>query len=85
MIPDWAANPLFLGTWAVRPHDMDHLQQHLTAPLGRLYFAGEALSEQYYGALHGALDRSMIMIMIMIMIIMIMIIMITVGRRQLTS
>ena len=56
-IPDWASNPLFLGTWAARPLDMDHLQQHLQAPLGRLYFAGEAFSHQYYGNLHAALDR----------------------------
>ena len=60
---------------------MDHLQQHLTAPLGRLYFAGEALSEQYYGALHGALDRSVIMIVIMIMI-MIMIMMLQLAVRE---
>ena len=57
-IPDWASNPLFLGTWATRPLDMEHLTHHLQAPLGRLYFAGEAFSQQYYGNLHGALDRS---------------------------
>ena len=64
-IPDWASNPLFLGTWAVRPLDMDHLQLHLQAPLGSLYFAGEAFSQEYYGALHGALDRSVTMLIIM--------------------
>ena len=60
-IPDWASNPLFLGTWATRPLDMEHLTHHLQAPLGRLYFAGEAFSQQYYGNLHGALDRSVIL------------------------
>ena len=68
---------------------MNHLQHHLQAPLGHLYFAGEALSEDYYGTLHGALDRSVIVIMIMMIIIILMIkiiiIIIAVERRQLTS
>ena len=60
---------LGLQPWAVRPLDMNHLQHHLQAPLGHLYFAGEALSEDYYGTLHGALDRSVIVIMIMMIMI----------------
>ena len=59
---------------------MNHLQHHLQAPLGHLYFAGEAFSEDYYGTLHGALDRSVIVIMIKIIIIII-----AVEGRQLTS
>ena len=55
---------------------MNHLQHHLQAPLGHLYFAGEAFSEDYFGTFHGALDGSVMMIMIMIMIMIMMMIMI---------
>ncbi|KAH9056463.1 amine oxidase [Lactarius vividus] len=53
--PRWFSDPLYRGsysTWAA-----SFIPQHLInlgASLGRLWFAGEATSERYFGFLHGA-------------------------------
>ncbi|KAF7727715.1 hypothetical protein EC973_007272 [Apophysomyces ossiformis] len=58
LVPRWHSNPLFRGSysnWPIGAFEKHH--QNLRAPLGevpRLWFAGEATSEQQYGFLHGA-------------------------------
>jgi polyamine oxidase len=62
LIPRWRQNPLFHGSYSNWPIGMS-LQHHenMRAPLPlhptqhpRLWFAGEAMSQKYYGYLHGA-------------------------------
>ncbi|KAJ7118949.1 amine oxidase [Mycena epipterygia] len=53
--PRWYSDPLYRGSYAnwpasfVRPH-----HTNLRANVGRIWFAGEATSEKYFGFLHGA-------------------------------
>jgi len=57
LIPDWHHNPLFLGAYSNWPIGVNKkTYQNLDAPVGRLYFAGEACSENFTGYLHGALE-----------------------------
>ena len=58
LIPDWHTNPLFFGAYSNWPIGVTKkVYENLDAPVGRLYMAGEACSEQYNGYLHGALLR----------------------------
>jgi len=53
--PRWYSDPLYRGSYSNWPASF--VAQHhtnLRASLGRLWFAGEALSEKYFGFLHGA-------------------------------
>ncbi|OBZ84748.1 Polyamine oxidase [Choanephora cucurbitarum] len=56
LIPRWHQNPLFHGSysnWPIGASKKHHL--NMRAPLyNRLWFAGEAMSADYYGYLHGA-------------------------------
>ncbi|KAI0270548.1 amine oxidase [Gloeopeniophorella convolvens] len=55
LFPRWHSDPLFRGSYSNWPPSF--VSQHhvnLRASLGRLWFAGEALSEKYFGFLHGA-------------------------------
>ena len=58
IIPDWETNPLFLGTYSnVRVGSQssdDTLFERLAAPVGRLYFSGEATIPEY-GYVHSGL------------------------------
>lgn len=56
LFPRWHENPLFRGSYSNWPIGA-LLKHHLNmrAPLdNRLWFAGEAMSADYYGFLHGA-------------------------------
>ena len=54
-IPDWASNPLYLGSYSnTKVGVTDQTYADLAAPLGRLYFSGEATSNKYNGFVHGA-------------------------------
>ena len=55
MYPRWSLEPWAFGSYSNWP-PATTLEQHqnLRASLGRLYFAGEATSSEYYGFLHGA-------------------------------
>ena len=58
LVPDWHSNPLFFGSYSNWPIGVDKkVYDNLDAPLGRLYMAGEAFSQNYNGYLHGALER----------------------------
>ncbi|KAI9430827.1 amine oxidase [Lactarius indigo] len=53
--PRWFSDPLYRGSFSTWPASF--VPQHrinLRAPLGRLWFSGEAMSEKYFGYLHGA-------------------------------
>ncbi|KAH9056464.1 amine oxidase [Lactarius vividus] len=55
LFPRWFSDPLFRGsysTWA--PSFVPPRLVNLRAPLGNLWFAGEATSVKYFGYLHGA-------------------------------
>ncbi|RCI01975.1 hypothetical protein CU098_000804, partial [Rhizopus stolonifer] len=56
LFPRWYQNPLFRGSysnWPIGASQKHHL--NMRAPLkNRLWFAGEAMSADYYGFLHGA-------------------------------
>lgn len=56
LIPRWHQHPLFRGSYSNWP--LGALRKHhdnMRAPLhNRLWFAGEAMSAEYYGFLHGA-------------------------------
>jgi|SRR5712671_6373532 len=50
LFPRWFSDPLYRGSYSNWPASF--VTQHhtnLRAPLGRLWFAGEALSEKYFG------------------------------------
>jgi len=53
--PRWFSDPLYRGsysTWA--PSFVPQYLINLGAPVGRVFFAGEATSERFFGYLHGA-------------------------------
>ncbi|KAI9461926.1 amine oxidase [Lactarius psammicola] len=52
LFPRWFSDPLYRGSYST--WSPSFFPQHLRAPLGRLWFAGEAMSEKYFGYLHGA-------------------------------
>lgn len=56
LVPRWHSNPLFRGTYSNWP--IGELREHHTnmkAPLlNRVFFAGEAMSTEFYGFLQGA-------------------------------
>ena len=50
-----ASNPLYFGTYSSPKVNVTNQSYvYLAAPLGNLYFSGEAISEYYYGYVHGA-------------------------------
>ncbi|KAH8554008.1 hypothetical protein BGW37DRAFT_483150 [Umbelopsis sp. PMI_123] len=55
LVPVWKNNPLFgssYSNWGLGMSEAHH--RNLRRRLGRLWFAGEAMSRQYFGFLHGA-------------------------------
>ena len=56
MFPRWTLNPLFRGSYSNWPiGELDEHHINMAAPLNnRVFFAGEAMSEQYFGFLQGA-------------------------------
>ncbi|KAF9456387.1 amine oxidase [Collybia nuda] len=55
MFPRWFSDPLYRGSYSNWPPSFfrEH-HDNLRANLGRLFFAGEATSQKYFGFLHGA-------------------------------
>lgn len=55
IVPDWAVDHLFFGSYSDAPVGLTQDDYgELAAPIGNLYFSGEATSREYYGFLHGA-------------------------------
>ena len=55
VIPDWGINPYYKGMYSlVRVGYSEHDKKQLAAPLGRLYFGGEATSGCCSAYVHGA-------------------------------
>ncbi|KAI7892919.1 uncharacterized protein EV154DRAFT_550320 [Mucor mucedo] len=56
MFPRWHTNPLFRGSYSNWPiGELDEHHANMKAPLNnRVFFAGEALSTEYFGFLQGA-------------------------------
>ena len=55
LYPRWSLEPWAYGSYSNWPPGTTlELHQNLRANVGRLYFAGEATSAEYYGFLHGA-------------------------------
>ncbi|KAK3170165.1 hypothetical protein OEA41_009551 [Lepraria neglecta] len=55
MYPRWSLEPWAFGSYSNWPPGTTlEMHQNLRANLGRLFFAGEATSTEYYGFLHGA-------------------------------
>ncbi|KAI8967066.1 hypothetical protein BDF20DRAFT_917872 [Mycotypha africana] len=56
VFPRWHSNPLFRGTYSNWPiGELDEHHANMKAPLkNRVFFAGEAMSAEYYGFLQGA-------------------------------
>lgn len=55
MYPRWTLEPWAYGSYSNWPPGTTlEMHQNLRANLGRLYFAGEATSAEYFGFLHGA-------------------------------
>ena len=55
MYPRWSLEPWAYGSYSNWPPGTTlEMHQNLRANVGRLYFAGEATSAQYFGFLHGA-------------------------------
>ena len=55
MYPRWSLEPWAYGSYSNWPPATTlEMHQNLRANVGRLYFAGEATSAQYFGFLHGA-------------------------------
>jgi hypothetical protein len=52
LFPRWFSDPLYRGSYTTWPQSFssEHLI-NLAAPLGNLWFAGEATSEKYFGTL----------------------------------
>ena len=54
---DWADDPLALGTWCIyRPGQLARVLPDLRSTDGRLFFAGEATSPEFFSTAHGARD-----------------------------
>jgi polyamine oxidase len=55
MYPRWSLEPWAFGSYSNWPPSYTlEMHQNLRASVGRLWFAGEATSTEYYGYLHGA-------------------------------
>ena len=55
MFPRWSSTPWAYGSYSNWPPGMTlEMHENLRANVGRLWFAGEATSAEYYGFLHGA-------------------------------
>lgn len=55
MYPRWSLEPWAYGSYSNWPPGTSlEMHENLRANVGRLYFAGEATSAEYYGFLHGA-------------------------------
>ena len=55
LYPRWSLEPWAYGSYSNWPPGTSlEMHQNLRANVGRLYFAGEATSTEYYGFLHGA-------------------------------
>ncbi|KAI8089991.1 uncharacterized protein BX664DRAFT_281367 [Halteromyces radiatus] len=56
IFPRWHSNPLFRGSYSNWPiGELDQHHENMKAPLhNRVFFAGEAMSKNYYGFLQGA-------------------------------
>ena len=55
MYPRWSLEPWAYGSYSNWPPGTSlEMHQNLRANVGRLYFAGEATSTEYFGFLHGA-------------------------------
>jgi len=55
IVPDWDINPLYLGSYTNVPVGVtDETHQMLANPVGRLYFSGEAASQNNSGFIQGA-------------------------------
>ena len=55
IVPDWDINPLYLGAYTNVPVGVtDETHQMLANPVGKLYFSGEAASQNNSGFLQGA-------------------------------
>jgi polyamine oxidase len=56
MFPRWTSNPLFRGSYSNWPiGELDEHHVNMAAPLlNRVFFAGEAMSSEYFGFLQGA-------------------------------
>ena len=55
MYPRWSLEPWAYGSYSNWPPSYTlEMHQNLRASVGRLWFAGEATSTEYYGFLHGA-------------------------------
>ncbi len=55
MYPRWSLEPWAYGSYSNWPPGTTlEMHEKLRANVGRLYFAGEATSSQYFGFLHGA-------------------------------
>ena len=55
LVTMWKTDPLNRGTYSNKPVGVNkHTYQSLSAPVGRLSFAGEATHPDYAGLLHGA-------------------------------
>eukprot|EP00117_Sycon_ciliatum_P036670 scpid57569/ scgid1642/ Polyamine oxidase len=61
MKTDWDIHPFFHGSYSNRPVGVtDNDLHNIRAPVGRLYFAGEATSERYNGFLQGGLESGLL-------------------------
>lgn len=55
LVPRWASDPLYRGAYSYPKVHANHQSYvDLAAPVGSLYFAGEATCEEYFGYAHGA-------------------------------
>ena len=55
LVPSWASDPLYRGAYSYPKVHANHQSYvHLAAPVGSLFFAGEATCEEYFGYVHGA-------------------------------
>lgn len=55
LVPSWASDPLYRGGYSYPKVNANHQSYvDLAAPVGSLYFSGEATCEEYFGYVHGA-------------------------------
>lgn len=55
LVPDWESNEFYHGSYSDPKLGVTtETYTNLAAPVGNLYFSGEATSEHYYGYVHGA-------------------------------
>ena len=55
LVPEWASNRLYSGSFSnPKVGATPQTFADLAAPIGNLYFSGEATSRRYYGFVHGA-------------------------------